>query len=92
MASKKDLRRPDLVIPYVEPSNKEKESDMSSTFAGTMPMAAMFTRNKMIGWTALIFALQNWLAETPEQKKTNTTPGYVSVGMSGEIQNVSVLS
>jgi hypothetical protein len=30
---------------------------------------------------AVVFSLQSWLAETPEQAKTATTPGYFSVGM-----------
>ncbi|KAI9655805.1 MAG: Eukaryotic translation initiation factor eIF-1 [Bathelium mastoideum] len=49
--------------------------------SSTLPMVAIFTRNKLVGWTAVIFALQAWLAETPEQKKTATTPTYFSVGM-----------
>lgn len=32
--------------------------------------------------SAVVFALQNWLAETPEQKQNATTPSYLSVGMS----------
>lgn len=40
MASKKDMRRVDLVIPYVEPP-AEKDNDFSSTFSSTMPMAAV---------------------------------------------------
>jgi hypothetical protein len=32
---------------------------------------------------AVVFALQSWLAETPEQKKTTSTPAYFQVGMSG---------
>ncbi|KAF1947286.1 hypothetical protein EJ02DRAFT_392458 [Clathrospora elynae] len=55
---------------------------MSSTLASTLPMAAIFTRNKMIGWVAVVFAIQAWLAETPEQKKTASTPAYVQIGMS----------
>jgi len=35
----------------------------------------------LIGWVAVVFSLQSWLAETPEQAKTATTPGYFSVGM-----------
>jgi hypothetical protein len=31
---------------------------------------------------AVVFAIQSWLAETPEQKKTSTTPAYFQVGMS----------
>ncbi|MCJ1367705.1 Eukaryotic translation initiation factor eIF-1 [Acarospora aff. strigata] len=82
MATKKDMRREDLVVPYVAPAKQEKESDMSGTMASSLPMAAMFTRNKMIGWAAVVFSLQNWLAETPEQKRTSSNPGYFQVGMS----------
>ncbi|KAJ9501596.1 hypothetical protein H2202_002557 [Exophiala xenobiotica] len=80
MASKKDMRRTDLVIPYVEPK-EEKPADFSSTLSSTMPMAAMFTRNRLLGWFALLSSLLNWLGETPAQKSTNSTPGYLSFGM-----------
>jgi hypothetical protein len=68
MSSKKDMRRPDLsksaldlpedllltisVIPYQTPTAKESASDISGTLGSTLPMAAMFTRNKFIGWYA----------------------------------------
>lgn len=45
-------------------------------------MAAMFTRNKMIGWTAVVFAVQGWLSETPGQVASGKQPAYFSVGMS----------
>lgn len=32
---------------------------------------------------SVVFSVQSWLAETPEQKKTSTTPAYFSVGMAG---------
>jgi len=35
----------------------------------------------MIGWTAVIFATQAWLGETPAQKAASSTPGYFSIGM-----------
>lgn len=35
----------------------------------------------MIGWVAVIFAVQNWLSETPESAKSASTPGYMTVGM-----------
>ncbi|EAT91882.2 hypothetical protein SNOG_00387 [Parastagonospora nodorum SN15] len=57
---------------------------MASTMASTLPMAAIFTRNKMIGWVAVVFAIQSWLAESPEQAKTSSTPAYFQVGMSGK--------
>ena len=36
----------------------------------------------MIGWAAVVFSIQNWLGETPEQAKKAGTPAYLSVGMS----------
>lgn len=41
MASKKDMRRTDLIIPFVEPEKEAKEGDMQSTIASTMPMMAV---------------------------------------------------
>ncbi|KAF2834262.1 hypothetical protein M501DRAFT_1001359 [Patellaria atrata CBS 101060] len=81
MASKKDMRRDDLIVPYLEPEKDKSEGDMMGTMSSTLPMAAIFTRNKMVGWTAVLFALQTWLAETPETRRTSNTPGYFSVGM-----------
>ncbi|OAL22679.1 hypothetical protein AYO20_11167 [Fonsecaea nubica] len=81
MSAKKDMRRADLVIPYVEPKD-EKPTDFSSTITSTMPMAAMFTRNRMLGWFSLLTALLNWLGETPAQRQSpNGTPAYMSFGM-----------
>ncbi|KAF7591899.1 hypothetical protein BBP40_000870 [Aspergillus hancockii] len=82
MASKKDMRRLDLAIPYVDPPATKNDADMSGAMSSTMPMAAMFTRNRMIGWVSFVFSLQTWLGETPEQKKTASTPAYMSVFMS----------
>ncbi|TQB69188.1 Eukaryotic translation initiation factor eIF-1 [Monascus purpureus] len=82
MASKKDMRRVDLVVPYVDPPKDKDNADMSGAMTSTLPMAAMFTRNRMIGWVSFVFALQNWLAESPDQKETASTPGYMSVFMS----------
>ncbi|KAF1934342.1 uncharacterized protein M421DRAFT_415375 [Didymella exigua CBS 183.55] len=81
LQGKKDMRRADLIVPYAEPAKDKSDGDMSSTMASTLPMAAVFTRNKMIGWVSVVFSVQSWLAETSEQKKTSTTPAYFSVGM-----------
>ena len=82
-AKTKDMRRPDLVVPYVEPPKDDSmaSGDVASSMSTMLPMAAILTKNKIIGWTALIMALQGWLAETPDQKKTSSTPGYFGVGM-----------
>ncbi|KAI5197908.1 hypothetical protein E4T39_07052 [Aureobasidium subglaciale] len=81
MVSKKDMRRGDLIVPYAEPADAKSEADVTGVFGSTLPMAAIFTRNKMIGWVAVIFAVQNWLSETPESTKNQSTPGYMTVGM-----------
>ncbi|KAA8614912.1 hypothetical protein A1F94_010747 [Pyrenophora tritici-repentis] len=44
--SKKDMRRADLIVPYAEPAKNKDENDMASTLSTTLPMAAIFTRNK----------------------------------------------
>ncbi|KAH6894075.1 hypothetical protein B0T10DRAFT_603629 [Thelonectria olida] len=80
--NQKDMRRPDLVIPYQEPKSKGDTTDFSSTLSTTLPMAAMFTRNKLIGWAAVVFSIQSWLGESEDAKKNSSTPGYFSVGMS----------
>ncbi|KAI1612694.1 translation initiation factor SUI1 [Exophiala viscosa] len=77
------------VIPYVEPK-EDKSADFSSTFASTMPMAAMFMRNRMLGWFSLLSALLNWLGETSAQKQSNGTPAYLTFGMA--ILAVAVVS
>jgi len=77
------MRREDLIVPYSEPAKTGKEGqDVQSTLSSTMPMAAIFTRNKIIAWTAVIFAIQGWLSETPAQKAESSQPAYFSVGMS----------
>jgi len=81
MASKKDMRRPDLIVPYVEPSRDSSDPDMAGTMSSTLPMVAIVTRNKMLGWTAVVFAVQSWLGETPAKKRASATPGYFSVLM-----------
>ncbi|KAK5994951.1 hypothetical protein PT974_03340 [Cladobotryum mycophilum] len=82
MAPNKDMRRPELIVPYQEPSAKGESNELASTLSSTLPMAAMFTRNKFVGWGAVVFSIQTWLGESEESKKNQSTPGYFSVGMS----------
>ncbi|KAK3330495.1 hypothetical protein B0H66DRAFT_64567 [Apodospora peruviana] len=82
MSFKKDMRRPDLIIPYQEPAAKGDSSEIQSTLASTLPMAAIFMRNRYVGWAAVVFSIQSWLGESEESKKNSSTPGYFSVGMS----------
>jgi len=85
------------VIPFQMPPAKESASDLSGTLGSTLPMAAMFTRNKFVGWYAqdtrvgeqmlmknrasVVLAIQNWLGESAEAKRTSSQPAYFSVGM-----------
>ncbi|KAK1780537.1 hypothetical protein QBC45DRAFT_391346 [Copromyces sp. CBS 386.78] len=82
MSSKKDVRRADLIIPYQEPAAKSDVAEFQSTLSSTLPMAAIFMRNRYIGWAAVVFAVQSWLGESEDSKKSSSTPGYFSVGMS----------
>ncbi|KAJ5884980.1 hypothetical protein N7495_009490 [Penicillium taxi] len=87
MSSNKDMRRADLVIPYVDPPSNSGDVDMNSTMSSMMPMAAMFTRNRV----SFVFSLQTWLAESPDQKNSASTPGYMSVGMAAMALGVTYL-
>ncbi|RGP61824.1 hypothetical protein FLONG3_10411 [Fusarium longipes] len=82
MSPPKDPRRTDLIVPYQEPKSSGESTDISSTMSTTLPMAAMFTRNKLVGWASVVFSIQSWLGESEDSKKNSTTPGYFSVGMS----------
>ncbi|KAI2605149.1 uncharacterized protein GGS25DRAFT_534130 [Hypoxylon fragiforme] len=83
MATKRDMRRPDLVVPYQEPAPKGDGAEISSTLSSTLPMAAIFTRNRYIGWASVVLSIQNWLGESEEtSKSSSSTPGYFTVGMS----------
>lgn len=77
-----DKRRIDLIIPYQAPVTVETPSDISPTLCSTLPMAAMFTRNKFVAWASLIFAIQNWLGESVALKKSSGQPAILTVGMS----------
>lgn len=43
-----------IVVPYQEPVSKGDSPEFSSTLTSTMPMAAMFTRNKFVGWYVVL--------------------------------------
>ncbi|KAH8589181.1 hypothetical protein B0O99DRAFT_637431 [Bisporella sp. PMI_857] len=81
MSTKVDRRRPDLIVPYQAPASKDNSSDFSGTLGSTLPMAAMFTRNKFVGWASVVFSIQSWLGEGSEAKSSGQ-PAYFAVGMS----------
>jgi len=82
MTSEKDMRRSDLIVPYQEPPAKGDSPEFSSTLSSTLPMAAIFMRNRYVGWAAFVFAVQSWMGESEQTRKTTSTPGYFAVGMS----------
>ncbi|KAA8909331.1 hypothetical protein FN846DRAFT_625165 [Sphaerosporella brunnea] len=77
----KDQRRADLIVPYAEPEAKASENNVGETFSTALPMAAMFTRNRMVGWGAVIFSLQNWLNESPADLAAGKQPAYFAMAM-----------
>ncbi|KAI0476162.1 hypothetical protein GGR56DRAFT_674653 [Xylariaceae sp. FL0804] len=80
---KTDMRCEDLIVPYQAPPAKAGENvEFSSTLSSTLPMAAIFTRNRLIGWASVVFSVQAWLGESEETTRSTSTPGYFSVGMS----------
>ncbi|KAK0655861.1 hypothetical protein B0T16DRAFT_451489 [Cercophora newfieldiana] len=81
-SNKKDMRRAELIIPYQEPPAKSDSPEFGSTLSSTLPMAAVFMRNRYVGWAAVVFSIQSWLGESEETKKSSSTPGYFTVGMS----------
>ncbi|ODV81833.1 uncharacterized protein CANTADRAFT_87794 [Suhomyces tanzawaensis NRRL Y-17324] len=54
--------REDLVVPYKHVAAK-KRSEASGMIAQSLPMAAMFMRNKLLSWSAFFLAVQSYLNE-----------------------------
>ncbi|KAF1824063.1 uncharacterized protein K489DRAFT_378454 [Dissoconium aciculare CBS 342.82] len=91
-SNKKDMRRQDLIVPYIEPVNDKENQDFNSTMTSTLPMAAMFTRNKLLAWTSVLFAVQSWLGESSSQKSSGGTPAIMSLGIAFTAVAVSYMS
>lgn len=71
-----DKRRRDLVVRYVK--QKTVKNDISSAMSTSMPIAAMFLRNKVLAWAALFTTLQAYLNE-PSFTDTEAQPAWLSV-------------
>ncbi|KAI0461067.1 hypothetical protein LJB42_001397 [Komagataella kurtzmanii] len=68
-----DPRRPDEVT----------RNTAANVVGSTLPMAAMFLRNKVVSWSALFIALQAYLNEPrfkPQNKDGPSQPGLMTVG------------
>lgn len=64
-------KRPEAIVKYVHtPANSR--TDVAGPISNTLPMAAMFLRNKAVLWVALFLAVQAWLNE-PAHRPANDT-------------------
>ncbi|KAI5819523.1 hypothetical protein BZA77DRAFT_304278 [Pyronema omphalodes] len=78
----KDKRSAELIIPYTPAEYNPEEQTIANTMSNALPMAAMFTRNKMVGWTAVVFAIQSWMSESSDSLASGKQPGIFAVGIS----------
>lgn len=62
--------RPDLVVPYRHVPAKPRNEAASGMVSQTLPMAAMFMRNKVLSWSAVFLALQSYLSEPINKPET----------------------
>lgn len=70
-----DKRRPDLVKPYHHVPDKTANEQSTAMFTSTLPLAAMFLRNKLIAWAALFTAVQGFLNEPTIQSSSPESQG-----------------
>ncbi|KAK9385384.1 hypothetical protein V1515DRAFT_608469 [Lipomyces mesembrius] len=80
-ASTNSKKRANLCVRYV-PMQLKSRDDVSSMMASTLPMVAMFLRNKLIGWSALLMTVQSWLSESEASSNESAQPGWLKVLMS----------
>ncbi|KAK9496266.1 hypothetical protein V1508DRAFT_408150 [Lipomyces doorenjongii] len=76
-----NLKRGNLCVRYV-PMELKSRDDVSSMMATTLPMVAMFLRNKLIAWSALLMTVQSWLSESEASSNESAQPGWLKVLMS----------
>ncbi|KAK6203408.1 uncharacterized protein RJT21DRAFT_119567 [Scheffersomyces amazonensis] len=74
--------REDLVVPYRHvPAGVRAEA--SSVVSQSLPMAAMFMRNKMLSWAAVFLAVQSYLNEpinAPKKDSDSAQPPLLRIG------------
>ncbi|KAK9460999.1 uncharacterized protein V1516DRAFT_674715 [Lipomyces oligophaga] len=76
-------KRANLCVPFI-PLPLKAPDDISSMLATTLPMVAMFLRNKLIAWASLLVTLQSWLNENEsnDEESSGGSPGWLKVVMS----------
>lgn len=57
-------------MPYVHHPAKPR-GEALAVIAQSLPMAAMFMRNRMLSWTAVLLAVQAWLNEPRHKVESN---------------------
>ncbi|PVH21770.1 hypothetical protein CXQ85_000761 [Candidozyma haemuli] len=67
-------KREDLVVPYHHVPAKAR-NDAGSMISQTLPMAAMFMRNKLMSWCAVFLALQAYLTEPINKPEDDAQAG-----------------
>lgn len=74
--------RPDLVVPYRHSPAKPRNEAASGMISQTLPMAAMFMRNKILSWSSLFLAIQSYLSEPinkPQGQAADALPPLLRV-------------
>lgn len=67
-------KREDLVVPYHHFPAKPR-AEAGSMISQTLPMAAMFMRNKIMSWSALFLAIQSYLSEPINKPQDDSQAG-----------------
>ncbi|KAK9378945.1 uncharacterized protein V2V93DRAFT_374591 [Kockiozyma suomiensis] len=80
-SSSASKKRANLCVPYVPLAVPASSDEISGLLASTLPMVAMFLRNKLIAWSAVLVSVQSWLNET-ESSRSDSQPGWIKLIMS----------
>ncbi|RLV96555.1 Uncharacterized protein JA1_000047 [Spathaspora sp. JA1] len=73
----------ELVVPYKHVPAKPRNDNATSVMAQSLPMAAMFMRNKVLSWSSVFIAVQAWLNEPinapPKENEGAQQPALLKV-------------
>ncbi|KAK7205248.1 hypothetical protein BZA70DRAFT_279415 [Myxozyma melibiosi] len=81
-SSSASKKRANLCVPYVALEAPAPSDEISGLLASTLPMVAMFLRNKLIAWSAVLVSVQSWLNETEASRSEASQPGWIKLVMS----------
>lgn len=79
-----NVKRPDLSIPYkhVPVAKTSYSSSSQGILSQSMPMAAMFMKNKFLAWFALLTTFHYYLTAEPSESNSPEQSPIVKIGMS----------